>query len=235
MIIAGILAGTGVYQMAERVIQRYLNDPLVQAVWVLTPNERFRSHGFMAHEKIRHINEWAGEDSHEKTGINREIMRRQIYENMFLVGDAGSPADWVIIGDEDGLPAPDYFEKLDKIEYDYPVLLTGKTFNANGARWFDISSFQIDAEPFCVPYDDWENPRWAKDLYCSGNQHVMNRSGFNLNVSYIDRPGEDPHYCWDFKKAGGKLEFRPELSMWLQKVHPRANMGSELKFPKGSI
>jgi hypothetical protein len=232
MIIAGILAGTGVYQMAERVIQRYINDPLVEVVWVLTPKDRFRNRGFMMQDKIRHINSWEGEDSHSKTGINRERMRCRMYENTFLVGDAGATAEWFIIGDEDGLPAPDYFAKLDKIKYDYPVLLTGKTFNADGARWFDICSFQTDSVPFCVPYDDWENSRWLKDLYCSGNQHVMNRSGFNLDVQYKDIPGEDPWYCRSFRKAGGRLIFRPELSMWLQKVHPRANMGNEATLPK---
>jgi hypothetical protein len=230
MIIAGLLAGTGVYGMAEHIIRRCVSDPLVEAVWVLTPEGRFKSKEFMCQDKMRHINSWVGEDSHNKTGINRERIRSEIREN--LGDERFKRVKWIWIGDDDAFPAMDYFEKLDKMEYEYPVLLTGKTFNADQTRFYDICSFQVDAEPFCVPYDDWENPRWAKDLYCSGNQHVMNRSGFNLNVGYIDRPGEDPHYCWAFKKAGGKLMFRPELSMTLLKIHQHANLGSEAKLPK---
>ena len=45
MVIAGILAGTGVYSMAEYIIQRLVDDTLIQAVWVLTPNGKYRKPG----------------------------------------------------------------------------------------------------------------------------------------------------------------------------------------------
>ena len=230
MIIAGLLAGRGVYKMAETVIQRCVDDPLVQAVWVLTAKDRVGNPKFMMRDKIWHINSWVGEDSHNKTGLNRERMRAEIYGR--LSEECFAQVRYIWLGDDDALPAPDYFEKLMQIEYDYPVLVTGKTFNLDGDRWFDICSFQTDRGPFCVPYDDWENPRWAKDLYCSGNQHIFNRTGFDLNVQYPDIQGEDPHFSWAFRKAGGKLRFRPELSMTLQKMHGGANMGYAPYLPK---
>jgi hypothetical protein len=142
------------------------------------------------------------------------------------------PVEWIWFGDEDALPADDYFRVLSKMHYDFPVLMTGKTLNADGRRWYDCCSFQTDGVPFCVPYEDWQNPRWAKGLYCSGNQHIMNRLGFDLNVPYPNKQGEDPYYCWAFRKAGGKLIFRPELLCTLQKLHPPANLGYAPVLPR---
>lgn len=218
-VLVGLLAGTGVYAMAEKVIKQIVSSPHVSHLWVLTPTGRYQNYGFLHQPKITHIDRWLGEDSHDFTGRNREVIRQAIR-------DAGLQADWIWIGDEDALPADDYFDQLVQISYgEEPVLMAGKTYNANGNRWYDICSFQTDGEPFCVPYDDWQNVRWAKGLYASGNQHVMNRAGFELDVPYPDRPGEDPHYCWAFRDAGGKIVFRPELSMTLQKLHPYANPG----------
>ena len=218
-IVAALLAGTGVYEMAERIIQRLVDDPLVERLYVRFPEDRHGGQDVLFGEKVFCINGWRGEDSHDKTGINREEMRSLIYSNW------SGKADWAWFGDEDAMPAHDYFQVLSELHYDEPVLLTGKTFNTDGRRWYDICSFQTDGYPFCVPYDDWDNPRWAKDLYCSGNQHVMNRAGFLLDVPYPDIPGEDPHYCWAFRKAGGRLLFEPRLSMQLLKTHPHANHG----------
>jgi hypothetical protein len=219
MIIAGLLAGRGVYKMAETVIQRCVDDPLVQAVWVLTAKDRVGNPKFMMQDKIWHINDWIGEDSHNKTGLNRERMRAEIYGR--LSEDCFSGVKYIWCGDDDALPAPDYFEKLEQIEYDYPVLLTGKTFNMDGRRWYDFCGWGINNQPFCIPYESWDSPQWGEDKYCSGNQHVFNRAGFDLNVPYEDVPGEDPWYCRAFRKAGGKLAFNSELSMTLQKMHGR--------------
>ncbi len=230
MIVAGLLAGRGIYDMAEKVVQRCLDDSLIQAVWILTPFGRVRHPNFLLHEKLHHINQWIGPDSHDKTGLNREVLRSEIYKK--LQQEWGANIKWVWIGDDDALPADDYFKILSQLEFDYPVLLTGKTRNMDGSRWYDWCTFGTDHQPFCIPYETWDAPRWSHDIYCSGNQHVMNRSGFNLNVPYIDRPGEDPHYCRAFKKAGGSLLFRPELSMQLLKMHPPSGCGSEAVWPK---
>jgi hypothetical protein len=223
-IIVGLLAGKGVYDMAEKVIRAVVASPLVKGVWVLTPEGRFKDALFLNGPKIAHIDHWTGEDSHNKTGVNREVMRKCMYASLHGFSQLMSGIKWIVIGDEDGLPAPHYFEELVKMEYDYPVLLTGKTFNEDGSRFYDICSFEPGAVPICVPYDDWQNPRWAHDLYASGNQHVMNRAAFDLNIPYPDIPGEDPHYCWAMRDAGCKILFRPELTMTLQKMHSRANL-----------
>jgi hypothetical protein len=234
MIIAGLLAGRGVYKMAERVIQRCVDDPLIQAVWVLTAKDRVGNPKFMMQDKIWHINSWVGEDSHNKTGLNRERIRSEIYGR--LSEDRFSGVKWIWCGDDDGLPALDYFEKLAEIEYAYPVLLTGKTFNMDGSRWYDWCTFGSDHAPFCIPYESWSDPRWGKDIYCSGNQHVMNRAAFDLNVPYPDHVGEDPWYCRAFRKAGGRLMLHSELSMSLLKLHPPASHGvrdsdGKVRFP----
>lgn len=222
MIIVGLLAGMGVYPMAEGVIKKICLSPNVSKVYVLTPQGRFRDEIFFkVNPKVRHINNWEGKDSHDFTGMNREILRQTIKADPDHMA-----ANWIWIGDEDALPADDYLEKLDAMRYDYPVLLTGKTLNVNGMRWYDICSFLKNAEPFAVPYDDWKNPRWQKDLYCSGNQHLFNPAGFALCVPYPSKSGEDPHYCWAFRRAGGHLEFRPELVVYLQKLHTECNYGT---------
>jgi len=224
MIIVGILAGTGLFDMGERVVAKIAAAPEGGKVWVLTPQNRFRSPRFFAeHPKVHHINSWSGPDSHDFTALNRERLRAII--SLALVNLA-EPVEWIWFGDEDALPADDYFLQLAALHSEEPVLLTGKTFNADGRRWYDICTFGTDGHPFCVPYDDWENPRWAKDLYCSGNQHLFNRAGFDLNVPYPQIKGEDPHLCWAFRKAGGRLVFRPELVCTLQKLHPPASQGN---------
>lgn len=231
MIVVGILAGKGLYDMAERVVGKIASAPEVGRVWLLTPQNRFRNPKFFArHPKVQHINSWHGPDSHDFTALNRERIRSAIY--LALINKKVDPVEWVWFGDEDALPADDYFRVLSGIHYSEPVLMTGKTLNMNGQRWYDICSFQTDGHPFCVPYEDWQNPRWAKDLYCSGNQHIMNRAGFALNVPYPNKQGEDPHYCWAFRKAGGKLVFRPELLCTLQKLHTPANMGHAPALPR---
>ena len=230
MIVVGILAGRGLFEMAEKVVAKIAAAPQVSKVWVLTPQGRYRSADFFRrYPKIQHINSWRGPDSHDGTAINREHLRSVMY---LAVANLPVRPEWIWFADEDALPADDYFAQLDRIHYSEPVLLTGKTNNLDGKRWYDLCSFQTDGHPFCVPYDDWQNPRWAKDLYCSGNQHIMNRAGFELNVPYPNIPGEDPHYCWAFRKAGGKLEFRSELLCTLQKLHPPANMGYAPALPR---
>lgn len=211
MIIFGCLAGKGVYEMAEQVITYFLDSSYVAKVYVLTPFNRFRCVEFFDHPKIVHLNRWDGMDSHDKTGLNRERIRRAIK-------NGNHNADWVWMGDEDALPCPGYLQYLEYLKWCRPVLLTGKTFNSDGTRWYDICAFDKD-QPFPVPYDDWKNPRYSRTLYCSGNQHIMNSAGFDLNVPYVDIPGEDPHYCWAFKDAGGHLEFQPAMSVTLQKKH----------------
>jgi hypothetical protein len=230
MIVVGILAGMGLFEMGEKVVGKIAAAPQVGGVWVLTPQNRFQSATFFKkYPKIRHINSWLGPDSHDGTAINREHLRSII---SLALTNMPEPVEWIWMGDEDALPADDYFAKLASMRYDGPVLMTGKTNNLDGRRWYDICSFQTDSHPFCVPYDDWENPRWAKDLYCSGNQHLFNRAGFDLGVPYPQISGEDPHMCWAFKKAGGRLIFRPELVCTLQKLHPDANHGYAPAMPK---
>jgi hypothetical protein len=223
MILVGILAGRGIFTMAERVVGKIASAPEVGRVWVLTPQNRFQSAAFFKkYPKVEHINSWHGPDSHDYTGLNRERIRGII---SVALANMREPVEWIWFGDDDALPANDYFALLSKIHYDFPVLMTGKTKNMNGQRWYDICSFGADHHPFCVPYEDWENPRWAQDLYCSGNQHLFNRAGFELNVPYPTIQGEDPHMCWAFRKAGGRLIFRPELVVTLQKMHGQAKLG----------
>lgn len=230
MILVGLLAGKGLFEMAEKVVAKIAAAPQVAAVWVLTPHNRFRSADFFRrYPKVRHINSWLGPDSHDGTAVNREHLRQVI---ALAVANMPGPVEWVWMGDDDALPADDYFAQLDRMRYEEPVLLTGRTKNLDGRRWYDVCSFQTDGHPFCVPYIDWENPRYAKDLYASGNQHLFNRAGFALNVPYPQIRGEDPHMCWAFKKAGGRLVFRPELVVTLQKLHPDANLGYAPALPK---
>jgi len=222
MILVGILAGTGLFDMAERVVAKIASAPEVGRVWLLTPQNRYRDPQFFKkYPKIEHINSWYGPDSHDYTALNRERIRNAI---ALYLANKPEPVEWIWFGDEDALPADDYFEVLSRISYDFPVLMTGKTNNLDGRRWFDICSFNREHHPFCVPYENWDNPVWAHDLYCSGNQHLFNRSGFDLGVPYPNKQGEDPHMCWAFKKAGGRLMFRPELVCTLQKLHPPANL-----------
>jgi hypothetical protein len=229
MILVGILAGTGLFDMAERVVAKIASAPQVGKVWVLTPQNRYKSVSFFAkYPKVQHINSWQGPDSHDGTALNRERIRKAIFN--VLTNFAG-PVEWIWLGDEDALPADDYFAMLSTMHYPEPVLMTGRTNNLDGRRWYDICSFGTDGGPFCVPYEDWDNPRWAKDLYCSGNQHLFNRAGFELNLPYPSVPGEDPHMCWKFKRAGGRLIFRPELICTLQKMHPPANHGNPALYP----
>jgi FkbM family methyltransferase len=228
-ILVGILAGHGLFNMSERVIAKIAAAPEVGRVWVLTPQNRYQSRTFFAkYPKIEHINSWQGPDSHDFTGLNRERIRAAIFA---ALGKLPYPVEWIWFGDEDALPADDYFAVLSRMHYAEPVLLTGKTNNLDGRRWYDLCSFQTDGHPFCVPYEDWDNPRWAKGLYASGNQHLFNRAGFALNVPYPSIKGEDPHMCWAFRKAGGKLVFRPELTVTLQKLHAPANLGYPALYP----
>jgi hypothetical protein len=232
MIFVAMLAGKGLYKMAEKVLLKIARAPQVQGIWILAPKHKIRNEGLLKSlPGIHHINSWEGPDSHDATGINRERLRLAIQahaENM----RPGPYPDWIWFGDDDALPADNFFDELEQIRYDYPVLLTGKTFNADGQRWYDICSFQTDHHPFCVPYNDWQNGAWAKDLYASGNQHILNWTGFSLNVPYPNIRGEDPHYCWAFRAAGGKLIFRPELECKLQKPHPYANYGHPRASPR---
>jgi hypothetical protein len=229
MILVGILAGKGLFEMAERVVAKIASAPQVGKVWVLTPTNRFKSADFFRrYPKVVHINSWRGPDSHDGTAINREHLRTVI--SIALANLAG-PVEWIWFGDEDALPADDYFAQLERISYPEPVLMTGRTKNLDGRRWYDVCSFGTDGHPFCVPYIDWQNPRFAKDLYASGNQHLFNRAGFDLNVPYPNIAGEDPHMCWAFKKAGGKLVFRHELVCTLQKMHPPASHGFPALYP----
>ena len=230
MIVVGLLAGRGIFEMAEKVIGKIAASSYVAKVYVLTPKNRYKSADFFRkYPKVVHINAWLGPDSHDGTAVNREHLRTVI--SLALV-NMPEPVDWVWMGDDDALPANDYFAKLSEMRYEEPVLLTGKTNNLDGRRWYDICSFQTDGHPFCVPYDDWQNPRFAKDLYASGNQHLFNRAGFDLGVPYPQVHGEDPHMCWAFRKAGGKLIFRPELVCTLQKMHPPANHGHAPSLPR---
>lgn len=229
MIFVGLLAGTGVYQMAETVIEQIISAPEVDLVWVLTPTGKYRDPAFLRHPKIRHINSWVGPDSHDGTALNRERIRQAIARTLMLTR---APVEWIWLGDEDALPAENYFSELAKISYDFPVLMTGRTNNADGSRWYDWAGFQTDGHPFLIPYDDWDNPRWAATAYCSGNQHLFNRIGFELGVAYPDLRGEDPHFCRAFVAAGGRLIFRPELVCTLQKYHLKANPGYEPALPR---
>jgi hypothetical protein len=228
MIVVAVLAGHGLFEMGERVVAKMASAPEVAAVWVLTPVNRFRSADFFRrYPKVRHINSWVGPDSHDGTAVNRERLRQAVALGLAEL----PPVEWIWFGDEDALPADDYFTELVKIRYEEPVLMTGRTKNLDGRRWYDLCTFGIDGHPFCVPYPDWQNPRWAKDLYCSGNQHLFNRAGFALNVPYPQVLGEDPHMCWAFRKAGGRLVFRPELICTLQKMHPPASHGNPALYP----
>jgi hypothetical protein len=230
MIVVGLLAGRGIFEMAEKVIGKIAAAPQVGMVWVLTPKDRVKSSTFfLKYPKVHHINSWLGPDSHDGTAVNREHLRQVI---SLALANTAEPVEWIWFGDDDALPDDDYFAKLSGMRYEEPVLLTGRTKNLDGRRWYDICSFQTDGHPFCVPYDDWENPRWAKDLYASGNQHLFNRAGFDLGIPYPQVAGEDPHMCWAFRKAGGKLIFRHELAVTLQKMHSDANLGYAPALPK---
>src|ERR1700740_1030165 len=107
MILVGILAGRGLFEMAERVVAKIASAPEVARVWLLTPQNRYRSAHFFAEQpKVQHINSWYGPDSHEFTGLNRERIRQAIFNALL---DFAPAVEWIWLGDEDALPADDYF------------------------------------------------------------------------------------------------------------------------------
>jgi hypothetical protein len=221
-IIVGLLARQGVYDMAASVIRQVVNDPRVKGVWVITPQGKYRDAEVLSGPKVAHIDRWEGENPSARIGFNREVLRKNIYSSLNDYGFSQLMADieWIWIGDADALPAADYFETLSRMKYDYPVLLTGRTLNADGSRYLDICSVDKNGQHRAIPYDDWESGQYSSQIYAASSQHVMNRLAFDLNVRYQDTPLEDANYCHMLRGFGAKIVFRPELSMQLQKLRP---------------
>lgn len=208
-ITVALVAGRGIGEMAIRVIEPILMDPLVDHLYVLYGEIPGLPYWLIEHPKITEID--FPMRSHADLGNARNWMW-DIIENE-------SDPDWLLIGDEDGLIHPDFFRVLSELPYPKdPVLVTGKLDNANGKRYYDICAF-IGTQPVAIPYDDWQNPKWDEKRYANGGQHILNRAARQLGVRYQDRDGEDPHFCWDFVKAGGRIQFEPELKMTLAKLH----------------
>lgn len=140
-------------------------------------------------------------------------------------------ADIFVFLDDDARPEPGYFDYLRKVhQSEDAILMGGKLLNSDGQRSWDVCSFQ-SGNPVVVPYDMWDHPLWKKDLYLSGPQHIFNRNGVLLaaKLGYPDLTyGEDTNFCWDFKSAGGKLVFIPEITARLGHLHKPPNEPSWL-------
>lgn len=215
-VIVGLLAGRGI---GEQVLGFYLANPHVDKIVIVDPV------GGIQPFKLKRIPYWLGEDSHNSTGRNRENLRS--YMRSYVTNETR----YFLIGDDDGLPDPDYFDALTALRYStHPQLLTGKLRNTDGTRWYDICSFNESHDPVLVPYDQaisgTLSGKLGQDLYANGNQHILNRAAWELNIPYPDIRGEDPHYSWAIRKAGAQLKFVPELKMTLIRQHP--SISSEL-------
>jgi hypothetical protein len=209
-IVVGLVAGRGIGPMALRVMEPIYSNTLVDHLYMVVGEPPDMPDWLKRNPKVTPI--YHTVRKHADLGLARNAMLNLI--------ESQCDPDWLLIGDEDGLVDRDFFQVLNDLSYPAdPVLLTGKMRNMDVKRWYDICGFIPHNQPVAIPYDDWRNPRWDEGRYANGGQHILNRSARKLGVRYQDRDGEDPHFCWDFILAGGRLQFEPGLAMTLAKQH----------------
>jgi hypothetical protein len=210
MVIVGLQAGRGIGPTERRVIDPILAHPYVHSLWLTVPR-----YPDVEHTKLRVIVEPS--QGHHMLYASRNRMMARIRAQIRLLS---RPIDYVLMGDDDGIPDGDYFDILAGLpKTNEPILYTGKLSNANGARWYDIAAF-VGTQPVAIPYDSWDHPRWDENRYANGNQHILNMAAWNLGVDYPAHAGEDPWFCWALVRAGARIQFVPELHMTLARQHP---------------
>ena len=215
MIVVGLVAGRGIGDMALRVMEPIYSDPLVDQLYVCIGEPPDMPTELKQHPKITPV--YHTIRAHGDLGPARNTLLNLI--------EAQCDPDWLMIGDEDGLIDPGFFLGLDLIPINgLPILATGRMRNADGNRWYDICGFikcpnTGAPQPVALPYNEWMHKKWNKSRYANGGQHILNRSARALKVRYQHIDGEDPHFCWDFVKAGGRIQFVPDLGMTLAKQH----------------
>lgn len=213
-VVVGIVAGLGLNGITIPVLWRYLRDPYVARVFVAVgPN---KENEWIDHPKLQLV-EWRGEDSHS----NLARQRNRMLDYM----SAEEPAQWYMLGDNDGMPDEEYFDELLFNDYDYPAVLTGRLLNLDGARYWDVAISRPPDIPKLLPYDEWKDPKYAQGLYFNGNQHLINRAAFELNVPYRPFAAEDTWYVQDLIAAGVTPEFNYHMTMTLQRMH--AGLGAD--------
>lgn len=214
----GIIAGKGIQQHVPIVLWRYLRDPYVKKVFVAIPEEKpFLDMEIWEHSKFIKV-DWIGVDSHSNLAAQRN--------HMFDLMHGHYHVDWYMQADDDGLPGDHYFDLLEaenNVLYSVPILLTGRLINLDGQRYWDVAQWHHDEDPpvtpTLLPYFDWKNPKYSHGLYFNGNQHILNRKGFELGVKYREFEAEDTWFAQDFVEAGGKLEVSHGMRMSLMRMH----------------
>jgi hypothetical protein len=210
MTLVGIVAGLGVDEMTERVIERILLADKVRHLWLAT-----------AGRAPRYLRDW------DRLGIIE--MPIPTYADLYAARNAMLDAmeaaktdedRWFHISDNDWLPAYDFYDVLEEMpDTDDPIMVGSKLYNYdNNRRYYDLAAFE-GSNPVCPDYEDWLNPKWDKTRYINGTGHVHNRAGFALGTRYLAVRGEDPSYCWEFVKRGGRLTWNPLLRGQLAKPH----------------
>lgn len=218
----GILAGRGFNDEAAQVYGRCVKDPVVDHLFVLmgaiTPFMARNSKQFKLTSPV------GGKTSQETFGPaannRRGLARDRILKHLSSVG-----FDVMVILDDDTVPDPGYFEFLKSADFgEEALVMTGKLFNHDGGRCWDICTFDILGNPIVVPYEDWQNPLFLNGLYASGPQHIITRGALRLAPSYPDLTyGEDTRFCHNLKAKGGKVRFIPEISARLTHQHKEPN------------
>lgn len=216
-IVVGILAGRGINPSSQRVICRCLSSPWVSKVVVLTSLPRDLKNPFLSIQDSSNFEFVLFPPAlRNKRGLARQTLLREVTQISY---------DYSVLLDDDTVPDNRYFKFLSHLpQSDQPELLTGKLINYDGTRCWDICSFREDGHPAVVPYEDWDNPKYEPGLYVSGPQHILNRKGVCLKVTYSDLDyGEDTQFCKHFKKAGGVMRLLPQMSCKLTHLHKKPN------------
>jgi len=219
--IVGIVAGRGIFGYNIPVFWRYLRDRSVLKLFIAVDSNKPLDDQICSHHKTQLV-QWEGADTHDNLAVQRNNMLDLIHQYIHPRPRDNSPVklpDWVIIGDDDGLPSDNYFQILDKNLYSYPVIATGKLQNLDGQRYWDIANHYSNRLPQLLPYESWWREEYKKGFYINGNQHIMNSRAFNLGVRYRNHPGEDTWWAEDNLKAGAQFVFMLNIYMTLQRMH----------------
>src|SRR5271165_1685937 len=128
----GLIAGHGMNAANLPVIWRYLRDPYVCKLLIATNPEEVDM------EVCRHpkaiIIKWDGENRHDMIARQNNNMLEVMREEKYC-----ARANWYMICEDDGMPCDNYFEVLQRKIYSYPVIATGRCFNLDGSRYWDIA------------------------------------------------------------------------------------------------
>lgn len=211
-VVVGILAGRGQTAEARQVMDHALNDAWVEDVLALFGHPPAHPESAPAHFVF------------PPAALNERGEAR----TALLRACAAKDPDVLVLLDDDTLPEADYYRVLALLQEAHdprPLLMTGKLCNLDKTRCWDACSFQRGT-PVVVPYEAWDHPDWAQDLYFSGPQHLLNKAGVFLAVQLgypALRYGEDTHFCWSFKKAGGSLKLLHQLKARLLHQHTAPN------------